>query len=44
MLRRKEVPELENMMKYGRKKYDLKPTARANYKYCFDRYMRDGFE
>ena len=29
--------------KYIGQKYDLKPTTRANYKYCYDRYVRDGF-
>ena len=29
--------------KYFSQKYDLKPTTRANYKYCFDRYVREGF-
>ena len=29
--------------KYFSQKYDLKPTTRANYKYCYDRYVRDGF-
>lgn len=29
--------------KYIAQKYDLKPTTRANYKYCYDRYVRDGF-
>ncbi len=28
--------------KYIGQKYDLKPTTRANYKYCYDRYVRDG--
>lgn len=29
--------------KYFSQKYDLKPTTRANYKYCFDRYVRESF-
>ena len=29
--------------KYIAQKYDLKPTTRANYKYCYDRYVRNGF-
>lgn len=29
--------------KYIGQKYDLKPTTRANYKYCYDRYVREGF-
>ncbi len=29
--------------KYIGQKYDLKPTTRANYKYCYDLYVRDGF-
>ena len=29
--------------KYFSQKYDLKPTTRANYKYCYDRYVREGF-
>ena len=28
---------------YIGQKYDLKPTTRANYKYCYDRYVREGF-
>lgn len=28
---------------YIGQKYDLKPTTRANYKYCYDRYVRNGF-
>lgn len=29
--------------RYFSQKYDLKPTTRANYKYCYDRYVREGF-
>lgn len=29
--------------KYIGQKYDLEPTTRANYKYCYDRYVREGF-